>query len=65
MKSKIYDVGGKEKGTIELPKFFDTRVREDLVHKYFEADKFTQPYSPNERAGMRQNASGTISHKRQ
>jgi len=39
-------------------------MREDIVLKYFEADKFIQPYSTSLRAGLKQSASGTISHKR-
>ncbi|MBU0761167.1 MAG: 50S ribosomal protein L4 [Nanoarchaeota archaeon] len=64
MKTTLYSSDGKKKSQIELPKIFEIRVRKDIVQKYFEADKFIQPYSSNPRAGLRQSASGTISHKR-
>jgi len=64
MKSPIYNSKGKENGNLELPKLFETKIRSDLVQKYFEADKLIQPYAPKKDAGMRQSASGTISHKR-
>ncbi|PIN90820.1 50S ribosomal protein L4 [Candidatus Pacearchaeota archaeon CG10_big_fil_rev_8_21_14_0_10_34_76] len=64
MKATLYDITGKKKGEIEMPKLFDNRVREDLVGKYFEVDKFIQPYSPDPRGGRKHSASGTISHKR-
>ena len=64
MKSTLYSQDGKKKSQIELPKIFNTAIRQDIVAKFFEADKFIQPYSSNPEAGKRQSASGTISHKR-
>ncbi len=64
MKATLYDIFGKRKSEISLPKIFSTKVREDLVSKYFEADRFFHPYSSTERAGLEQSASGKISHKR-
>jgi large subunit ribosomal protein L4e len=64
MKATLFDSSGNKKGTIELPKVFETRVREDIAAKYFEVNKFIQPYSPQFRAGLRQVATGSISHKR-
>ena len=64
MKTTLYSSKGEKKSQIELPGFFSIRVREDIVKKYFEADKFIQPYASFIRAGLRQSASGTISHKR-
>lgn len=64
MKTTLYDSNGKQNGSIELPRVFAMRVREDIAKKYFEADKLIQPYSPFIRAGLRQSASGTISHMR-
>ncbi len=64
MKATLYDIFGKKKSELSLPKVFSTKVREDIVAKYYEADKFVQPYSPKDRAGLRQVASGIISHKR-
>jgi len=64
MKVNLYALDGKKKSQTELPKMFSIRIRKDLVQKYFETDKLIQPYSPFARAGLRQSASGTISHKR-
>jgi len=64
MKATLYSPDGKKKSQIELPKIFETAIREDLVKKYFEADKLIQPYASDPEAGKRQSASGTISHKR-
>lgn len=64
MKAHVYDIKGQKKGDIELPKVFDTRIREDLVQKYFETSKRMQPYGIYVEAGKRHSASGTISHKR-
>ncbi len=66
MKAELYDLEGKRKKEIDLPKVFDTKVREDIVAKYFEASKFDDrsPYAPNKEAGKRHSASGTISHRR-
>jgi large subunit ribosomal protein L4e len=64
MKTTLYSSKGEKKSQVELPKLFSIRVREDIVKKYFEADKLIQPYASFTRAGMRQSAHGTISHKR-
>lgn len=64
VKATLYDVQGNKKGTADLPAFFGERVREDIVQKCAEAERTGQPYGPNPRAGLRQSASGTISHKR-
>ena len=64
MKSKILDINGKEKGSIELPKCFSAFVREDIVAKVLEAKKMKQPYSPSPVAGKQHSASGNIQHTR-
>tara|TARA_Y100000310_G_scaffold342776_2_gene447382 strand:+ start:305 stop:1072 length:768 start_codon:yes stop_codon:yes gene_type:complete len=64
MKATLYDVKGKEKGEVEMPKIFASKVREDIVLKYLEASKFMHPYAPAYNAGKKHSASGTISHKR-
>ena len=64
MKTTIFDSKGSKQSQINLPKIFETPVRADLIQKYFEADKFTQPYAPDTKAGKKHSASGTISHKR-
>nr|AJS12328.1 50S ribosomal protein L4P [uncultured archaeon] len=66
MKANIYDAQGTKKGDIELPVLFAAPIREDIVAKYVEADKFArmQPYATYKEAGKRHSASGTISHRR-
>lgn len=64
MKAEMYDLKGNKKGSVELPKIFETKIRADLVSKYFEADKFIQPYMHSPEGGRKHSASGTISHKR-
>ncbi len=66
MKAKLYSSDGKSKGTIDLPLIFNTKPRQDIVQKYFEAEKYIlmQPYSHDPKAGRKHSASGTISHKR-
>lgn len=64
MKATLYDLGGKKKSQVELPKIFKAKIREDIVKKYFETDKMIQPYASDPEAGKKQSASGTISHKR-
>lgn len=64
MKATLYDISGKKKKEIELPSLFDTSVRQDIVAKYVEADRYFQPHSLHPEAGKRHSASGTISHKR-
>lgn len=66
MKAVIYNLKGEKKGELNLPEFFNTKIREDIVLKCYEAEKFSlrHPYSPYAEAGKRHSASGTISHKR-
>ena len=64
MKSPLFDFQGKKKSEIELPSVFSTKIREDIVQKYFEVNKLIQPYANYIKAGKRHSASGTISHKR-
>ena len=66
MKAKMYDLNGNMKGELVLPNLFNTKIREDIVSKYFESYKFLimQPYAPDPEAGRKHSASGTISHKR-
>jgi len=64
MKATLYDINGKKKSEIEMPKIFDSQIREDIVAKYFEIDKFIQPYTPNIEAGKKYSASGKIGHRR-
>lgn len=64
MKATLYDLNGKEKGKIDLPKIFSATIREDIVAKVLEAKKSKQPYGPNLMAGMRQVAKGKMRHRR-
>src|SRR3989338_8046026 len=64
MKATVYSVDGEKKSDINLPGVFDSRVREDIALKYYEADKGYHPHSPSPFAGRRHSASGTISHRR-
>jgi len=66
MKATLYDSNGIKKGEIELPKIFETPIREDIISKVYEALKFRemQPYSSYPEAGKRHSASGIIRHGR-
>ena len=64
MKAKLLDIHGKEKGTINLPKVFDRKIREDIVAKVLEAKKRKQPYSPSPVAGKQHSAKGKLVHRR-
>ena len=64
MKAALYDVKGKKKSDVSLPAVFQTDVREDVIQKALRATRFAQPYAATVRAGRRQSAAGTISHKR-
>ena len=66
MKAQIYDSKGAKKAEVELPAFFNAPIREDIVSKVIEVEKFDirQPYSLAPEAGKRHSASGTISHRR-
>ncbi len=65
MKAYIYDSNGAKKDA-KAPAFFDSTVREDIVAKAIESERFAtaQPYGLYKEAGKRHSASGTISHKR-
>ena len=66
MKATVYNLSGHKKGEIDLPEMFKDKVREDIVLKLYEAERFLNkhPYSPFKEAGKRHSASGTISHRR-
>ena len=64
MKAEILSIDGKKTKEIELPKIFSEKIREDILSKVFEAEKFWHPYSPNFIAGRQSSASGIIRHKR-
>ena len=64
MKSAVYDLTGKEKEKIDLPKCFSGSIREDIVFKCLEAAKTKQPYGPAKDAGQKASASGKLKHHR-
>ncbi len=66
MKAKLFDKAGKEKGTVDLPKNFATKIREDILSKVFETQKglYTQAYGAMEGAGAQYSASGISKKKR-
>ena len=65
MKAFLYNSSGAKKET-KAPDLFDMTVREEIVSKAVEAEKFeaATPYGLAKEAGRRHSASGTISHKR-
>ena len=66
MKAQLFDIAGKKKSSIEMPIIFNTPVREDIIHKFFESYKLghRQPYASYEEAGKRHVASGKLFHRR-
>jgi large subunit ribosomal protein L4e len=60
MKTKLYDVKGKVKGDVNLPKAFAGRIRADVLLKVFEAQKgvLMAAYGAKEGAGAQYSASG-------
>ncbi len=64
MKTEVIGLDGKKKKEIELPKFFSSTIREDIVLKVLEAKRKIQPYSNSPLAGRQQNAQGKIVHRR-
>lgn len=64
MKTQLLDVQGKKLKEINLPKFFESEIREDIVSKVLEAKKVRQPYAPSPVAGKQHSASGILVHRR-
>jgi len=66
MKTKLFDKAGKEKGSVDLPKNFSTKIRVDILSKVFEALKgsYAQAYGSMEGAGAQYSASGIAKKKR-
>ena len=58
MKTVVFDVQGKQKGEIELPKVFNTNFRPDLIKRAVLAIQShkRQPYGSNKLAGKRTSA---------
>ncbi|MBL7059011.1 50S ribosomal protein L4 [Candidatus Pacearchaeota archaeon] len=64
MKANILDINGKKTKTIDLPKCFSKKVREDIVMKIIETQKNIQPYGPSPVAGKQHAAKGKVVHRR-
>jgi len=64
MKSKILDINGKEKGSIDLPSAFSVKIRKDMIEKVLEVKKSEQPFGPSPVAGNQHSASGLIVRRR-
>ena len=66
MKSKLFDKNGKENGSVDLPKNFSSKIREDILSKVFEAQRgiYSQAYGAKEGAGAQYSASGIIKKRR-
>ena len=64
MKTKVYDIEGKEGNEITLPICFGAKVRDDLISKVVESKVRKQPYAPNPLAGSQHSASGLLNRRR-
>lgn len=64
MKTKLYNIDGKQGKEMTLPSCFSAPIREDLVQKILEAKKQVQPYAPSAVAGNQYSASGKLVHRR-
>jgi len=55
MKTKIYNIDGKEKNSFDLPSAFSEEVRPDIIKKAVTAEQANrrQAYGPSKEAGMR------------
>jgi large subunit ribosomal protein L4e len=58
MKVDVFDLNGKAKGKIELPKVFSEQIREDLIRRavLVTQSKKRQPYGTDPEAGQRSSA---------
>jgi len=64
MKSKVLSVKCEKLREIELPKFFNEKVREDILVKAINSTRYFQPHAPFYQAGNMHSASGIVIHKR-
>ena len=63
MKIQVLSIDGKKAKEIDMPKFFSSKIRRDIVAKVLESKKIKQPYSPSPMAGNLY-SSGKASHRR-
>jgi len=61
--AKLFDVKGKEKGKVELPKLVSGEIRKDVLAKVFETQKREQPYGAMVFAGRNYSAAGILRRK--
>jgi len=66
MKKDILDIDGKKKGTMELPKCFESEIRNDLIKRAYESEISTlrPKYGPFYLAGELSSSSGKVKHAR-
>src|SRR3989344_5419986 len=64
MKAHLYSSTGEKKSELELPPVFNTKIRPDIIQKYFEILRLRRLSVPDPRAGRKHSAAGIISHKR-
>jgi|SRR3989344_526090 len=64
MKAKILSVKGEKLREIELPKFFNDKIREDILVKVINSTRYFQPHAPFYQAGNQHSAAGIVIHKR-
>ena len=64
MKTQILNLEGKKVKEIEMPKYFSSEIRKDIVAKDLETKKKQQPYAPNLMAGKQHTAKGKMVHRR-
>ncbi|MDP3966552.1 MAG: 50S ribosomal protein L4, partial [archaeon] len=64
MKANLLDVDGNKLKQIEIPEFFESEVKTDLIQKILELKKTKQPYGPSPVAGNQYSASGKLKHHR-
>ncbi len=64
MKADVMNAEGQKSREIELPEFFSSAIREDIVTRIIETQKNKQPYAPYAMAGKQASASGKIRHGR-
>ncbi len=63
-KISVLNKEGKSVKEIDMPSFFDSPIREDIVDKVLETKKRRQPYSPSLVAGKQHAAKGKVKHRR-
>ncbi|PIN90153.1 50S ribosomal protein L4 [Candidatus Pacearchaeota archaeon CG10_big_fil_rev_8_21_14_0_10_32_14] len=61
---QIMDNDGKKVKEIDMPSYFESPIREDIVFKVLETKKHRQPYAPSLVAGKQHAAKGKVNHRR-